>query len=315
MTEPAPLALPYPYFGNKHAVASLVWRAFGDPRTFVDPFAGSCSVLLRRPASKGPRVRETVNDIDGHVTNVWRSLALYPDAVARAVDWPVNEIDLYARHVELRKHTAELVQHLRGDPGYCDPKLAGWWVWGASQWIARGWCELDGPAPYRLPDIDGMGRKGVVRVTDGPALRAWMRALSARLRGVTVTCNDWRKVVSKTALRTTSGCAAVFLDPPYLRKSRKQVYYANDSLTVAEDVRVWAVENGDDPRLRIILAGYDGEHAMPHAWRMVSWKARSGYARGHGKDSGTRERLWLSPACLPVDESVLSGGSDDDDEE
>jgi hypothetical protein len=32
-----------------------------------------------------------------------------------------------------------------GDPDFCDPKAAGWWVWGCSAWIGSGWCSGDGP--------------------------------------------------------------------------------------------------------------------------------------------------------------------------
>ena len=72
-------------------------------------------------------------------------------------------------------------------------------------------------------------------------------------------------------------------------------------MTVAHDVRKWAIENGGDPDLRIALCGYEGEHAMPESWECVAWKARGGYGSqgdGRGRQNAGRERIWFSPHCL-----------------
>jgi hypothetical protein len=68
-------------------------------------------------------------------------------------------------------------------------------------------------------------------------------------------------------------------------------------------VRLWAVENGDNPLLRIALCGYVEEHvaAMPSSWECVAWKAQGGYgsqAGDRGNENGKRERIWFSPHCL-----------------
>ena len=43
------LAAPFPYFGGKRRAAPTIWREFGDPAGYVEPFAGSAAVLLARP--------------------------------------------------------------------------------------------------------------------------------------------------------------------------------------------------------------------------------------------------------------------------
>jgi hypothetical protein len=50
------LKSPFPYFGGKSRVAAEVLRRFGDVKTYVEPFCGSCAVLLARPG--GPSGRE-----------------------------------------------------------------------------------------------------------------------------------------------------------------------------------------------------------------------------------------------------------------
>lgn len=133
------LRAPFPYFGGKREAAPLVWSALGNVTNYVEPFFGSGAVLLQRPGGAG-RV-ETVNDKDGLLANVWRAMRVAPDEVAAHADWPVNEADLVARHLWLCGQRDTLTERLMADPEYFDAKAAGWWVWGASQWIGSGWCS------------------------------------------------------------------------------------------------------------------------------------------------------------------------------
>jgi hypothetical protein len=136
-TGRADLRAPFPWFGGKSRVAHLVCDRFGDCANYVEPFAGSLAVLLARPHR--PQT-ETVNDLDAFLSNFWRALAADPDAVAEAADWPVNEADLHARHLWL-VNRVEFRERMKTDPDFYDAKIAGWWVWGISQWIGSGWCS------------------------------------------------------------------------------------------------------------------------------------------------------------------------------
>jgi hypothetical protein len=68
-----------------------------------------------------------------------------------------------------------------------------------------------------------------------------------------------------SAVSPTTG---VFLDPPYADGNMR---YSDDAgeKAVSKGVRAWALAHGDDPRLRIVLAGYEGEHCMPASWRVA----------------------------------------------
>jgi hypothetical protein len=80
--------------------------------------------------------------------------------------------------------------------------------------------------------------------------------------------------------------------------------YATDSADVSHEVSRWAIAEGRNPMMRICLAGYEGEHAMPDDWEVVEWKARGGFGSqdtddgGKGRLNAAKERLWFSPACL-----------------
>ena len=60
---------PFPYFGGKSKVAGEVWRRFGDVPNYVEPFAGSTAVLLKRPDRHQWWERtETVKQPSGAIT-------------------------------------------------------------------------------------------------------------------------------------------------------------------------------------------------------------------------------------------------------
>ena len=155
-TSDLPLKAPFPWFGGKRRVSSVVWRAFGpDVPNYIEPFAGSLAILLGRPG--GPGKIETVNDRDRYLANFWRAVTADPEAVARWANWPVNEADMHARHRWLVNQTA-FRERMHTDPDFFDPKIAGWWVWGLCMWIGGGWCVE--PNNHKHPKLDGIG-KGV----------------------------------------------------------------------------------------------------------------------------------------------------------
>ena len=327
-----PLRAPMPYFGGKRAVAAEVWARFGAVKNYVEPFFGSGAVLLARPTLDANAI-ESVNDADGLLCNFWRAIRSSPDAVAEAVDWPVSEADLHSRHAVLVERRADLTERLMGDPEFCDPKLAGWWAFGACSWIGTGWCSGKGPWVRRdgrlvlddasklphlgdagrginrklphlgdtgrginrqLPHLGGTNRGTGVNKNDANALE-WFAALSARLRRVRIACGDWSRVCGPS-VTWRHGLTAVFLDPPY---AAGNVEYAVAS-SPAEAARAWALEQGVRPDMRIALCGHDGEHAMP-GWTVFRWTARGGYGNQGGEadaDNRHMETIWFSPACL-----------------
>lgn len=307
---------PFPYFGGKSKVVDKVWQALGRPNHYIEPFFGSGAVLLARPGWY-PRMIETVNDADGLLCNVWRSLQFSPDEVARWCDWPVNHADLMARKAALLKNEGRLMVGLTVDDHWHDPVMAGYWVWAASCWIGGGLTR-----PGQSPDI-GKGGKGVhslyLRPDTGKGgkevqdpykanLYAWFRQLSERLRYVRVVCGDWSRVCGGN-WQDACGDVGIFMDPPYSGGiGRGEDLYHKESLTVAAEVREWCLERGEIPTYRIVLAGYFEEHEtlLSHGWRVYRWTTQGGYGnlarngrRGNpGKQNRDREALFFSPHCM-----------------
>jgi DNA adenine methylase len=323
------LRAPFPWFGGKFHASPLVWRAFGKVPNYVEPFAGSLAVLLARPHVAKV---ETVNDKDGLIANFWRATTLAPDEVARWSDWPVNEADLHARHRWLVEQALPLTEKLVADPDFFDAKIAGWWVWGICSWIGGGWCSPDvtirsaANLDRRRPELaDARGRGVLARQvpqlgTPGNGIHApgrkkprtatsygihrrsapvdFFQQLAARLRNVRVCCGDWTRVLGRSTLGidTNHGMTpcGVLLDPPYAHELREKRMYREDDADLSAAVRAWAIENGENPAVRIALCGFIDEHEMPSTWTCATWKSN-----GSGKNR-TKERIWFSPHCLPV---------------
>ena len=314
------LKAPFPWFGGKSRVAAPIWERFGDVRCYIEPFFGSGAALLGRPhADPG---YEIVNDKYCFLANFWRALKYAPNELAEICDWPINEADLHARHIWLRAK-AEWLASMMDDPDFYDLKVAAWWVWGISQWIGSGWCDLGPPTasvkrPYLASDMgahrprtpttsnagvyakrpDLCNSRGIAR--SDQHLIPYFSALSRRFRNVKVCCGDWKRVLTDFIILTNSP-TGILLDPPY--GAERDEVYSEDSFTIAGEVREWAIEYGPDPRLRIALCGYAEEHAMPQGWEMFRWKAQGGYANlrnGRGKANRELETIWFSPGCLRV---------------
>ncbi len=334
---------PFVWFGGKRRVADLVWAALGDVDSYVEPFAGSLAVLLERP-SWHRTACETVNDADSYLSNFWRALATDPEGVAGYADWPVNETDLFARHLWLVNDGKARIHSMEQDPEFFDAKVAGWWVWGINAWIGSGWCSGTGPwtldddrqLPHlgagrgvnrQLPHLGDAGQgvnrqlpwmgtqRGLERqqFRDPTGLYDYFDQLASRLRRVRVCCGDWARVVTNGALSFGSS-VGVFLDPPYLGDVRTSDLYSVDDHTISHKVREWALAHGDDPRYRIVLAGYGPEHEehMPASWRVHAYSASAAYQTA-AQANGTRgnqanrhnERLWFSPHCLVARPSLF----------
>jgi DNA adenine methylase len=292
---------PFPYFGNKRTVAELIWERFGNVKNYVEPFCGSASVLLLRPhwTPDGPRLVETINDTDWYITNFYRAVAQEPGAVAVYADWPMNEIDLRARHAWLLDRRKENLERLEQDPDWYDLKAAGWWLWAvAANCIPQGFLTENASLV-----VKGHNAQGIVAAFEQGYAHDLLALVSQRMRHVRVRVGDWRRCVQSKSMRGVSVASStgVFLDPPYADTDASYATTAGPEREVWE----WAVENGSDPTLRICVAGYEDGREVPEGWETVEWKGHGGYGRKahkEGRANAARERLWFSPHCLKVPE-------------
>jgi hypothetical protein len=347
------LIAPFPYFGGKHRIADVVWRALGEVKHYIEPFFGSGAVLLRRLNYDPLRHVETVCDKNGLLCNVWRAMKAEPSKLAELCDWPVNHADLMARKWFLLANKQSLLERLVENDEWYDLKAAAYWIWAASTAIGtwenrlnqRPQLSSDGQGVHQLslrhnqralideqiPHVShggrGINKSSLRRSTSVPIdgsmphiswaghaihgltirdgdvranLTEWFEALAARLRHVRVVCGDWSRICGGN-WQDNIGTAGIFFDPPYSHDIGRdnRIYHVEEN--VSREVGKWALERGQRPSYRIVVAGYEGEHPELEGagWRVVEWRARGGYGnqRKAKNTNRFRERLWLSPHC------------------
>ena len=345
-----PLRAPFPWFGGKRDVAEIIWQRLGDVPNYVEPFFGSGAVMLARPhAPKTETINDADHYVSNFWRAVQadpEAVARHADWPVNETDLHARHWWLIT---EGRQRLAML---LVDPNGYCPQVAGWWlwgtcsWIGsgfcsGKGPWWpgASGWCKAgDGESnaglginrqlPHlgnaglginrQLPHLGNAGM-GINRQSPhlgdagrGQFIIDWLTSLCARLDRVRVCSGDWSRVTGPSVTHR-HGLTGVFLDPPYADTAqRTEGLYATDSLNVAHDVRRWAIEEGRNPLMRICLAGYEGEHAMPDDWVTVQWKANGGFgsqnedAEGVGRVNATKERLWFSPACIRVEKAQRS---------
>lgn len=166
----------------------------------------------------------------------------------------------------------------------------------------------------KLSGDSGASGSGVHSGFANQGLLEWLQALAERLRRVRVCCGDWSRVVGPSVTHKIA-LTGVFLDPPYDMRvvsdkaetgrdgaAPSDKLYEHHDNDISSAVREWAIENGDNPLLRIAVCGYEGEHEFPSTWQKVAWKANGGFGNQNPNTNGainaTRERIWFSPHCL-----------------
>ena len=305
---------PFPYFGGKRNAAPIVWGLFGDVDNYVEPFCGSCAMLLARPQSHRRKV-ETVNDADGMLVNVWRAIRNAPEVVAKECAIPVMEIELHARLAKVKSQiTPDFVSWMEGDEKHFDAKLAADWLYCTCASIGTcmnddgPWRVVDGHLinTRKLPHLGDMGQ-GINRElphlgnmgrgceNKESRIRQYLQALAYRLERVRICCGDWKRVIkSPSVLFAGQKMAGVFLDPPYSVSADLYV----DGKDMTAEVREWCKANGDKPNVKIALCGFkaDGhDELLDHGWHKIEGKAgSSGYNKN--KADHKRETIYLSPA-------------------
>ena len=316
------------YFGGKSRAANLIWNRLGNVYSYIEPFFGTGAVLLRNPYGKAKR--EIVNDIDGLLVNFWRGIKHAPNTVAYWADYPTSHIDLTARKQYLYDRI-NLVEDLLKDPDWFDAKCAGYWVWVVSNSIGmsrdiinqkstgempvvhsgasgKGVSMQKGKIPAIIPHNTGKGvsmQRGIIQENhtplSGERLINWFDPLSKRLENVIILRKDARDLNSRTVSGTVKSyhITGWFIDPPYSTQGRGSTYRIED-FDIAQEMKRWSVQNGENPQYRIALAGYRDDYVdFPEGWTCESWSRDSGKMGSGDLAKYSREEvIWFSPHCI-----------------
>jgi DNA adenine methylase len=256
---------PLNHHGAKWNMAPDIIATFPEHRIYVEPFCGSCAVLLRKPRS----FVEIINDKDDIIVNIFRTLRDHPLELAAKLwatpyakrNWaspPNDDIERAAMEI------AKTKQYYVG-----------------SQKTSTFSIDATAAAHRPKADVWGDWHERII-----PA--------AARLKAVQILCEDGISVVNRFAADPD---ALIYIDPPYVGHEAEYRCAVDYPALVASCV-------GAKAKI-VVSEFAEGETAWPSDWRrqtiVTTGRARTGK---HGKAKKNLEYLifnWNEPEPL-VDE-------------
>lgn len=224
MTRP-----PFPYYGGKQLLADRIVSLLPEHDCYVEPYAGSLSVLLAKPRVK----LETVNDIDGGLVNFWRVLRERTD-----------DLEAYCGltpHARAEHQEAMAAMNAPAD----DPLERARQTWvlltqaRSGKQGKTGWRYFSNPrgTSYSMPQyLDAYVRRF------GPAV--------ARLHGVSLECRPALDVIGNYGQHAN---ALLYVDPPYVLSTRKGTGYRHEMTDADHRELADALRKA---KATVVLSGY-----------------------------------------------------------
>lgn len=219
---------PFAYYGGKTSLAEQIVALMPPHLFYVEPFAGSLSVLLAKPRAR----QETVNDLDGDLMLFWRVLRDRPEELTRAAALTPHSRAEYEASYELPDDD-ELERARR--------------VWVRLSQGRGGMMRRTGWRFYRDPHGTGAS---MPRYIDGYVER--MPECAERLAGVSLECAPAAEIIEKYGVHEDT---LIYADPPYLGSTRGWGNnYAHEMRTEADHVAL--AEALRSCRAAVLLSGY-----------------------------------------------------------
>jgi len=272
---------PISYFGGKMTLAGQIVAMLPEHGHYVEPFAGSLSVLL----AKQPADLETVNDFDGDLVTFWRVLRERPQELA--------ELALLTPHARTEFLAA---RDLDGAP---DDMERARRVWVLLTQGRTGSLRSTGWRSQRNPTGRFMSIPEELR-----GLIDRMLPAAERLSGVTIECRDALDVIADYGKH---GEVLIYADPPYLGETRS-VGYRHEMADVEQHQALAAALNAC--AATVVLSGY---HSALYAglydgWHVVEMAANSGQGN-KGKAADARTEVLWSNRPLRVEDTLFGGAA------
>jgi DNA adenine methylase len=261
------------WFGGKWLIAPWIISHFPPHKTYVEPFGGAASILVRKPRSKV----EVLNDLDNRLVALYRcvrdpTLHLMLAAALDATLFSLAEFELSFLPVDRAGHTeseylVEVARRLivRGAMGFATGKE------DASQTGFR--------------DYTGAHRRGAP-VHDWDGVADSIAAMHVRFKGVIIDSRDAVAVIQ----RHDSLATLHYVDPPYVGYVRSERCGYRHELDTAGHNRLLDALLG--VKGMVVLSGYTN---MLYAERLHGW--RSVMQRSMTTGGWNYEVLWLNPAA------------------
>jgi DNA adenine methylase len=252
------------WHGGKWLLAPWIISHFPPHRTYVEPFGGAASVLLRKSRASS----EVYNDADGEIVNFFRILrdpALADRLRARL------ELTPFARDEQRAAYE-------RADDA----------VERARRFIVRSFMGHSSVGAIRESPVGFRINSNTSLASGWASWPQQVPTLVERLRGVAIENADGAVVMR----RYDSPSTLFYVDPPYLPSTRRLDRVYRHEMGRADHVRL--LDQLRSLEGMIALSGYP---SALYDEVLSGWDHREADACAYSGAIPTRERLWLNPAC------------------
>lgn len=251
------------YPGSKWNIAEKLVRLIPDHHSYVEPYFGSGAVLFNKTSSD----IETVNDLDGDVTNLFRCIQQDSERLARLVMTTPFSRETYDR------------QFPPGFTGYAGryQQAAGFLT---KCWQGHGFRTNGYKAGWKN---DVHGRESMYALWDWYRLPGWIVDIAERLRKVQIENRPALEVIK----RFDHPDVFIYIDPPYLPEVRTGKQYRHE-MTGEEHEELLETVLGS--RAKIMISGYDSDmyNSRLNGWEKESFMS----CADHGKPR--KETVWMN---------------------
>lgn len=268
------------WHGGKWMLAPWIIQHFPKHRTYVEPFGGAGSVLLRKDRAYA----EVWNDLDGEVVNLFRVL----------------RSELAPRLIEALTLTPFARDEFHG--AYQSDDICP--VERARQLVVRSFMGFGSNGHERVTGFRAnSNRSGTTPAQDWANYPDALREIIERLRGVVIENRDAKRVMASHDSVDTLH----YVDPPYVFSTRADLSkdYAHE---LSDDDHAELLDFVKSLAGMVVLSGYSSslyENALSD-WRRAERAALADGARAR------TEVLWLNPHCadrLDMEAMPLLAGS------
>ncbi|RJO64978.1 MAG: DNA adenine methylase [Candidatus Omnitrophota bacterium] len=257
------------YHGGKWKLAPWIIQHFPGHTTYVEPFGGGASVILR----KHPSFIEVYNDLNGQVVNFFRILRERPADLIAAID-----LTPYSREEFLLSQQDDI------DLDALE-RARRFYIWS---WQGRGRAGVNEPGGWRFMSRRTRYRTPVDDFNNVDHLWGIVR----RLKQVHIECDPYQKII----LRYDSPETLFYLDPPYVQDTRCYRWMRDGyRFDMTDDEHRELARVVSEIKGMAIISGYPSDlyDELFAGWTRVDRRA----AKDNGIKTAT-ECIWISPGAV-----------------
>lgn len=247
--------------GSKWRLAKRIVSIIPEHKVYIEPYFGSGAVFFNKCKCNN----EILNDLDGNVVNLFRTIRDFPQELSMALEYTPYSREEY-KNVDLEcKEPIERARRF-----LVRSNMAR----GATQKYKTGWRNA-GPK-------ESLTRKQRV-VREWNKLPNSVLIASKRLKDAEIENTDAIKLIKKYNYEE----CLFYIDPPYLLDTRNGKYY-NKEMTDLEHLQL--LKTIKDHKSKIIISGYDSEL---YNQILIGWKKINIMATTESKEKKV-ECLWVN---------------------